>query len=111
MMDERVRLFRPLPFAAFGRWCSTSGGMISTGMFDHLLADLSLKFLCLTADLIELVEDRLQFIRRQRGHEPILCKLRYCALIVPAFGSSVRHPPALQISEIQWSQVSRKSSR
>jgi hypothetical protein len=50
--------------------------MISAGTFDHLLTDLSLKFLRLTTDLIELVEHCLEFFRRQTGHVPKLCKLR-----------------------------------
>ena len=42
--------------------------MISAGTVDHLLTDLSLEFLCLTADLIKLVENGLQFFRRQTRH-------------------------------------------
>jgi hypothetical protein len=37
-------------------------------MLDHLLAHLTLKFLCLTAEFIKLVENRLQFFGRQTGH-------------------------------------------
>ena len=61
---ELVQLFGPLGFAAFGRWDSTPRGLIPAGTFGHLLTDLSLKVLCLTADFIQLVEDRLKFFRR-----------------------------------------------
>ena len=42
--------------------------MISASTFDHLLSDLSLKFLRLATDLIELVENGLELFRRQTGH-------------------------------------------
>jgi hypothetical protein len=42
--------------------------LISAGTFNHLVTNLSLKFLRLTANLIKFVEDRLEFFRRQTGH-------------------------------------------
>jgi hypothetical protein len=41
---------------------------------NHLLADLSLKLLCLAAEFIQLIEDGLEFFRRQTGHVLSVCK-------------------------------------
>lgn len=60
---ELAQLFGPLALAAAGRGDRTPRGMIPAGPFGHLLTDLSLKLLCLPADLIQLVEDRLKFFR------------------------------------------------
>jgi len=63
--------------------------MISSGILDHLLTDLSLKFLCLTADLIELIENRLKFFRRQTGHESTHANCDYSADRVSVVGCSL----------------------
>jgi len=47
---------------------TTTSGLISAGSLNHLLTDLSLKVLGLTADLIQLGEERLEFFRRYTGH-------------------------------------------
>jgi len=63
---ERIpvaQLFGPLALATSGRRDSTPRGMIPAGAFGHLLTNLSLKLLCLPADLIQLVEDSLKFFR------------------------------------------------
>jgi hypothetical protein len=49
----------------FGRFESgAAGGTIPPGALNHLPTDLPLEFLPLAADLIKLVEDRLEFFRR-----------------------------------------------
>ena len=65
-------LFRSFALAAGGRWRCTAGGTISAGVLDHLLTHLTLKFLRLTAQFIQLVENRLEFFRGKTGHELIL---------------------------------------
>jgi hypothetical protein len=41
--------------ATFHRWGRAARRMIPPGLLDHLLTDLSLKFLRLTAEFIELI--------------------------------------------------------
>ena len=50
--------------ATVGRRRCSAGGTVPASLLDHLLAHLTLKFLCLTAEFIKLVENRLQFFRR-----------------------------------------------
>ena len=73
-------LFGPFTLPTAHGWCGTTDGLISAGTFDHLLTDLSLKLLRLTAEFIQLVEHCLEFFRRQTGHGSNPCKRRYIAV-------------------------------